>query len=84
MNNILKIGNFYNIDGRALRLDRVDHLNRHDFTDGGHGTGRRLDPSRERDRRVLENLVCVRGDHEKIARREKACAAEMVLLGYGK
>ena len=84
MNNTLKIGNFYNIDGRALRLDRIDHLNRHDFGDGGVGTGRRLDPSRERDLRVLENLVPVKGDNDSITRREKACAAEMVSLGYGK
>ena len=84
MNNTLKIGNFYNIDGRALRLDRIDHLNRHDFIDGGHGTGRRLDPSRERDSLVLENLVSVKGDNEKVAHRQKACAAEMLSLGYGK
>jgi hypothetical protein len=83
MKNTLQIGKFYNIDGRALRLESIDRLNRHDFTDGGRGTGRRLDPSRERDLRVLENLVSVKGDHEKIARREKACNAEMVSLGYG-
>ena len=84
MNNTLKIGNFYNIGGRTLRLARIDHLNRHDFTDGGHGTGRRLDPSRERDRLILANLVAVKGDNEKVACRQKACAAEMLSLGYGK
>ena len=84
MNNTLQIGKFYNIEGRTLRLDRVDHLNRHDFGNGGHGTGRRLDPSREFDLSILENLVPVKGDSESVARREKACAAEMVSLGYGK
>ena len=84
MKTTLQIGQFFNIDGRTLRLDNIDHLNRHDFIDGGHGTGRRLDPSRERDRLVLENLVSVKGDNDSIARREKACAAEMLSLGYGK
>ena len=84
MNNTLQIGQFFNIGGRTLRLARIDHLNRHDFTDGGHGTGRRLDPSRERDRLVLENLVSVKGDNEKVAHRQKACATEMLSLGYGK
>jgi len=84
MKNTLQIGQFFNIDGRTLRLDNIDHLNRHDFIDGGHGTGRRLDPSRERDRLILANLVAVKGDNEKVAHRQKACAAEMLSLGYGK
>ena len=84
MKTTLQIGQFFNIDGRTLRLDNIDHLNRHDFIDGGHGTGRRLDPSRDRDRLILANLVAVKGDNDSITRREKACAAEMVSLGYGK
>jgi hypothetical protein len=84
MKNVLKIGKFYNIEGRTLRLDRVDHLNRHDFGNGGVGTGRRLDPSRELDLKILESLTSVECDGKQIAKREKACNAEMVLLGYGK
>lgn len=84
MKNTLQIGKFYNIEGETLRLERIDHLNRHDFIDGGHGTGRRLDPSRESDLAILEELCSVEWLDSKIADLQQATAREMVSLGYGK